>query len=112
MTCSCRLPCKMNPGPRRTIGSLKGHDFVIALQCQRDLVDALQETFAPPWVDLEPDLLSRWRDNRLRLKVDADSSGALGRFDFGSKWVDDFLVDHNREDAVLKTIGKEDVAKP
>jgi hypothetical protein len=102
----------MDPWPRCAIRSLKIPDFVIALQCQRDLVEPLQEALAPSRIYLERDLLSGWRDNRLRLKVDADSSGALGDLDFGSKRVDDLLVDHDREDAILKAIGKEDVAKP
>src|SRR5581483_838800 len=112
MACSCRFPCKMNPGPCPAICGLKGLDLVIALQRQRDLVEPLQEAFAPPRVDLERDLFSRWRDNRLRLEVDGDSSGTLGGFNLGRKYVDNPLVDHDREDAVLKAIGKKDVAKP
>jgi len=111
MACSCRLPCKMNPGPRRAICGLKRLDFVIALQCQRDLVESLQETFAPPRVDLEGVVLSRRGEDRLGLEVDAHSPGALGGLDLSSKGVDDLLVDYDREDSVLKAIGKEDVTK-
>src|SRR5690242_19920178 len=102
----------MDPGPRCAIRSLKRLDFVIALQCQRDLVEPLQEALAPPRINLEGVLLSRRRDDRPRLKVDADPSGALGGFDLSGKRVNDLLVDHDREDPVLKAIGKEDVAKP
>src|ERR1700753_457456 len=102
----------MNPGSRRAIRGLKRLDFAIAAACQRDLVETLPETFTPPRIDLERDLLSRWRDNRLRLEVDAYSSGALSGFDLGGKSVDDLLVDHDREDAILKAICKEEVANP
>src|SRR6185437_10447123 len=37
--------------------------------------------------------------------------GALHLFDLGGETVDDLLVDDDRQDAILKTIGEEDVAK-
>jgi hypothetical protein len=101
----------MNPGPRYAIRSLKRLDFVVALQCQRDLVEPLQQAFAPPWINLEGVPLSGRRDDRLCLEVDAHSSGALGRFNFGCKGVDDLLVDHDWENPVLKAIGEEDVTE-
>ncbi len=42
----------MDPGPRQPVGSLKAPDFVIALQCQRHLVQPLQQAFAPARIDL------------------------------------------------------------
>src|SRR5689334_11242836 len=111
MACSCRRPDKMDPGPRRAIHSLERLDLVTALQCECDLVEPLQETFATPRINLEGVGLSRRRNDRPRLKVDADTSCALSGFDLRCKCVDDLLVDHDREDPVLKTIGKEDIAK-
>src|SRR6185312_17160730 len=55
--------------------------------------------------------LSRRRDDRLLLQIDADAPSALGLLHVSSEAIDDLLVDNNRQDAVLEAIGKEDVAK-
>src|SRR6516164_2478636 len=37
----------------RTVGCLKGANFIIALQCQRDFVESQQKAFAAALIDLE-----------------------------------------------------------
>ena len=103
--------CKMDPGPLRPVGRLKGADFVVALQCQRDFVETFQQAFAPARIDRKLVPLSRRRDDRLLLQVDADAPGPLGLLHLRGKAIDDLLVDDDRQDAVLEAIGKEDVAK-
>src|SRR5579872_1041821 len=56
-------------------------------------------------------LLARWRGNGLLFQIDADASRPLAEFDFGGETIDNLLIDHNRENAVLKTIGEENIAK-
>jgi hypothetical protein len=75
----------MDPRPHCAISRLKGSDLVISLQCQRDLVEPLQETIPPSWINLKCVLLSRRGDNCLRLQIYADSSRALSCFDFRSE---------------------------
>src|SRR3954451_16957890 len=101
----------MDPWPRGPVGGLEGPDFVVALQRQCDFIEALQQAFAPPGVDVETDLFSRRRDNRLRLEIDADWSCALREFDFGGEAIDDRLIHDDRQYAVLKAVGEEDVAE-
>src|SRR5882757_6943314 len=101
----------MNPGPRRPVGSLKASDFVVPLQCQRYLVQTLQETFPPARIDLEIVPLSRRRSDRLRLKIDADPPCPLRGFDLRGKAIDDLLVDDDWQNPILETVGEEDVAK-
>ena len=91
--------------------AVKGADFVIALQCQRDFIETFQQPGAPARVDCKIVSLSRRRQDRLLLQVDADTPGALGLLYFRGKAIDNRLVDDNRQDAVLEAIGKEDVAK-
>src|SRR6267142_315731 len=101
----------MDPGPFRPVGRLKGADFVIALQCQRDFIETFQQAGATARIDCKIVPLSRRRDDRLLLQVDADTPGTLGLLHLGGKAIDNLLVDDNRQDAVLEAIGKEDVAK-
>jgi hypothetical protein len=63
-------------------------------------------------IDLEAVPLAGRRSDRLLLEVDADPAGSLGAFDLRGKAVDDRLVDHNRQDSVLKAVGKENIAEP
>src|SRR6185312_3318409 len=49
------------PGAGRAILRLKGADFVAALQRQCDLIETLQQTLAPPRIDLERVVFSRRR---------------------------------------------------
>ena len=72
---------------------------------------ALQQAFAPPGIDLETDLLSCRRYNRLFLEIDADPSCTLREFDFGGEAIDDGLADDDRQNAVLETIGEKDVTE-
>src|SRR5712691_3741617 len=101
----------MNPGPRHPVGSLKALDFVVALQCQRHLVQPLQQAFAPSRIDLETVPLSRRRDDRLCFQIDRDPPCPLRRLDLRGKSIDDRLVDRDGQDAILKTVGEEDIAK-
>ena len=43
----------MNPRPLGSVGGLKGADFVIALQCQSDLVETFKQAGAAAWINLE-----------------------------------------------------------
>src|SRR3954453_12521917 len=101
----------MDPWPRGPGGGREGPDFVGAVQRQCDFIEALQQAFAPPGIDLETELFSCRRDNRLRLEIDADSSCALREFDFGGEAIDDRLVNDDRQYAVLKAVGEEDVTE-
>src|SRR5438105_2293432 len=101
----------MDPRPRGAVGRLKGPDFLVALQRQHHFVEPLQQACAPTRIDFEAVLLSRWRDNHLRLEVDADASRPLRDLDFCGQTIDNLLVDDNRQNSVLETVGKEDVAK-
>src|SRR5882757_7659589 len=101
----------MYPGPPRTIGRLKGSNFTIPLQRQRDLVEALQQALAAARINLEGVPLSGWRYDRLRLEIDADLARALRRLDVGRERVDDLFLNHDRKNSVLKAIGEEDIAK-
>ena len=60
----------MDPRPRCAVGGLKGPDFVIALQRQRNFVEPLQQAFAPSRINLEPVRLSGRRNDRLFLEID------------------------------------------
>src|SRR5205823_9505787 len=101
----------VDPGTFGAVGRLKGADFVIALQCQRDFIETFQQPRAPARIDGKFVPLSRRRQDRLLLQVDADAPGTLGLLHFRSKAIDDRLADDNRQDTVLEAIGKEDVAK-
>src|SRR6478752_8137691 len=101
----------MNPWPSGAIRCLKGADFIVALQCQCDLVETLQQPLAPPRIDLEGVVLSGRRENRLRLKIDTDPSCPLCCLDVGRQRIDDFLVDNDGENSILKAVGEEDIAE-
>jgi hypothetical protein len=49
----------MNPGPLGSVCRLKGTDFGVALQRQRDLVEALEQAGATARIDLETMPLTR-----------------------------------------------------
>ena len=53
MRVACRFLCEVDPGPLRPVGRLKGADFVIALQCQRDFIETFQQARAPARIDLQ-----------------------------------------------------------
>src|SRR5450756_963649 len=108
---SYRFPCKMNPRPLGAVGRLKGADFVVALQCHRDFIEASNQSGTAARIDLEADLFSRRRCDRLRLEIDADAARPLGMLDLRRETIDDALVDHDGEDAVLKAIGEKYIAK-
>src|SRR5665647_3314058 len=101
----------MNPRPLGAVGRLKGADLLVALQRQRDLVEAFEQPGAAARIDLEMESLSRGRGDRLCLEIDANAPRALRVFDLSGKAIDNFLVDRDGEDAVLKAIGKEDIAE-
>src|SRR5665213_1979654 len=101
----------MNPRSLGSVRGLKGADFVVALQCQRDFIKALKQPRPTARINLETMPLSRRRGDRLFLEIDADASCALGKSDLRGKPVDNLLVDDNREDSVLKTVGVEDIAE-
>src|SRR5579863_6681556 len=101
----------MNPRPLDPVGGLKFPNFVVPLQRQRDFVEPLQQPGSTARIDLEAMLLARWRGNGLLFQIDADASCPLAEFDFGGETIDNLLIDHNRENAVLKTIGEENIAK-
>ena len=96
----------MDPGPLRPVGRLKGADFVVALQCQRDFIETFQQACAPARIDCKFVPLSRRRDDRLLLQVDADTPGPLGLLHLRSKAIDSRFVEDNRQDAVLEAIAK------
>src|SRR5579871_5029478 len=108
---SCVIPGKVNPGPRGPVAGLKGANFVVALQRQCDLVEALQKTGAPARIDLEAMHLPRWRGDRLLFEIDSDAARALAVLDFHGEGIDNLLVDHDRQDAVLEAVGEKDIAK-
>src|SRR6202023_1255068 len=93
------------------IGGLKGAYLVVALQCERDFIEAVQETRAEARIDLEAMHSSRWRGDRLLFQIDGDAPSALAVFDFHREPVDNFLIDGDRQDAVLKAVGEKDIAK-
>src|SRR5215471_4671668 len=101
----------MDPGARRAICRLKSANFVVALQGQRDFVETLQQPFAASRIDFEVVPLSRWREDRLCLEIDADFPGALCRFDISRQGVDDVLLDHNRKNSILKAVGEKNIAE-
>src|ERR1700733_14938241 len=101
----------MNPRPLGSVGGLKGADFGVALQRQRDLVEAFEESCTTARVDLEAMHLSRGRSDRLLFQIDADATRALAVLDFHRERIDDLLVDHDRENSVLEAVGEEDIAE-
>src|SRR5665647_1533856 len=101
----------MNPRPLSAVGRLKGADLLVAPQRQCDLIETFEQPGAAARTDLEMESLSRGRGDRLRLEIDANAPRALRVFDLSGKAIDNLLVDHDGEDAVLKAIGEEDVAK-
>src|SRR5579864_2169366 len=108
---SCVVSRKMNPGPLGPVGGLKGANFVVALQRQRDFVEALQKTGTAARVDLEAVHLSGRRGDRLLFEVNADTPRTLAVFHFHRQAVDNLLVDDNGQDAVLEAIGEKDIAE-
>src|SRR5260221_14062833 len=101
----------MDPWPRCAVGGLERLDFVIALQRQRNFIKPLQQAVTPSWIDLKSMRLSGRRNNRLRFEVDTDSPGALRDLDLRGETIGNRLVDHDRQNSVLETIGEEDIAK-
>src|SRR5689334_20178561 len=53
------LSCEVDPGPFRPVGRLKGADFFVAPQCQRDLVETFQQSGATARIDRKIMSLSR-----------------------------------------------------
>ena len=100
----------MDPWPRCAVGGLKGPDFVIALQRQCNLVEPLQQAFAPSRVNVKTACRSGRRRDRLLLEVDANASRPLRDFDFRGEAIDDRLVDNDRQNSVLEAVGEEDFA--
>src|ERR1700679_3121075 len=105
------IPCEMDPGPLFAVGRLKGADFGITLQRQRDFIEAVQESGATARIDLEAMYLSRRRRDALLFQNDADASHALAVLNFHGEPIDDLLVDHNGQDAVLEAVGEKDIAE-
>src|SRR5436190_280399 len=89
MHITCCVLCKMDPGPFRPVGRLEGADFVVALQCQRDFVETFQQALAPARIDCKIVPLSRRRNDRLLLQVDADAPCPLALLDVSRKAIDD-----------------------
>src|ERR1700730_15968141 len=105
------ISLQMDPRPHGAVGRLKSVDFVVTLQRQRDFIKTAKQPGAPTRIDLETDLFPRGRIDRLCLEIDADTPGARGVLDLGGEAVADLLAHHDREDAVLKTIGEENIAE-
>src|SRR5579859_8268024 len=101
----------MDPRSCGAISRLKSPNLAVALQGQRNLVEALQESLAATRIDLEGVPLTGWRGDRPRLEIDADLPCPLRRFNVGSQGVNDLFVSDDRKNAVLKTVGKKDVSK-
>src|ERR1700676_3676484 len=99
----------MYPRPLCAVGRLKGTDFVVALQRQRDFIETLQQRGAPARVDLEMVPRPRGRDDGLLLQIDANAPCPLGAFDLRGETIDDFLVDHDGENTILKAVREKDV---
>jgi hypothetical protein len=53
------LSCEVDPGPFGPVSRLKGADFVVAPQCQRDLVETFQQSDATARIDRKIMSLSR-----------------------------------------------------
>src|SRR6202171_41236 len=102
----------MDPGPLRAVRRLKGPDFVVALQRQRDLVETFEQPVAPPRVDLETVPFSRGRGDGLLLQIDANTPCPLRVLDLRRKAVDNLLVDHDGKDSILEAVGEKDIAEP
>jgi len=49
----------MYPRPRCAVGRLKGADFVVALQCQCDFIEAFKQSDAPARINLKTMLFPR-----------------------------------------------------
>jgi hypothetical protein len=77
----------MDPRPRNAVDRLKGADFTIALQSQRDLIEASEQPGAAARVNLETMSLPGRRGDGLLLEIDADTSRTLGEFDLCGKTV-------------------------
>src|ERR1700688_2354140 len=101
----------MDPWPRGAVGGLEGPDFVVTPQRQRNFIKSLQQARAPARIDLEAVFLARRRDDRLRVEINPDAPGTLGDLDLCGEAVDDFLVDNDRENAVLEAVREKNVAK-
>jgi len=101
----------MDPWPRCAVSGLKGPDLVIPLQRQRNLVEPLQQAFAPPRINLEPVRFSGRRNDRLFLEIDGDAPRALRDRDLRGEPIDNRLVDDDRQNSVLEAVGEEDIAE-
>src|SRR5450631_518178 len=101
----------MDPGPLRAVRRLKGPNFVVALQRQRDFVETFEQPGAPPRVDLETVPFSRGRGDGLLLQIDADTPCPLRVLDLRRKAVDDLLVDDDGKDSILEAVGEKDIAE-
>ncbi len=101
----------MDPRPLDAVSRLKDANFMISLQGKGDFVEPPKQPGATARIDLETVPFSRGRCNRLCLEIDTDMPGSLGVLDLRGKAIDNFLVDYDREDAVLKAVGEENIAE-
>jgi hypothetical protein len=99
------------PGADGTISGLERLDFVIPSQGQRDFVETSKEPLAPPGINLEATLPSRRRGDCLGFEVNTDPARALRCLDLGRKFIDNLFVNNDRQDAILKAIGKENISE-
>jgi hypothetical protein len=61
----------MDPRPRGAVDRLKGPDFIIALQCQCNLIETSEQPGTAAGVDLETMPLSGRRGDGLLLEINA-----------------------------------------
>ncbi len=110
---SCSLGCSpgVDPRPAYLVGLLKCPDGVVAAQGEQDLVEPLDEAHLPPRIDIEAVDLAGRRSDRLRFEINRDAARPLTCLDLGCEAIDQGLVENDRQNAVLKTVGKEDVAE-
>ena len=101
----------MDPGPLIAVRGLESPDFVVAPQCQQDLIETFEQSGAAAGVDFKTVLLSRRRRDGLRLKIDADASRSLRVLDLRGKAIDNLFIDNDGEDSVLEAVGKENIAE-
>src|SRR5262249_24855656 len=102
---------EMDPGPRGAIGFLERADFMVTLQGQHYFVQSLQQPLAAARIDLETQRFALWRRDGLRFQIDRDPPRSLRRLDLRGKIFRGLFVDNDGQNAVLETIGEEDIAK-